>query len=103
MKNYYRDAIDSIIDANPHFETIEDKDTPHIIGPFTNWKYCEMRPVIPFCLETDPNPPDFLSMAVEKKLISPQCLPSDPRHSPPNHYELKRLEKFKEEYYTENW
>ena len=70
VKNYYKDAIDSIIDANPHFETIEDKDTPHIIGPFTNWKYCEMRQVVPFCLNNDPNPPDFLTMAVKKKILS---------------------------------
>ena len=62
-----------------------------------------MRQVVPFCLNNDPNPPDFLTMAVKKKILSSNCLPGDSEYRAPFAHELRKLEKFKEEFYTENW
>ena len=49
VRRYYRDSIDLLTDSDPDFQPIKTGEIPHIIGPFTNWRYCPMRSVVPFC------------------------------------------------------
>lgn len=46
---------------------------PHIIGPFTNWRYKVMRSVTKFCQMYDEEPPNFKEIAVTKQLIREEC------------------------------
>ena len=71
---YYKDTIDTLLDSDPSFKPIKEKDRPHIIGPFTSWKYAPMASVSKFCQMYDDQPPNFKEMAVERKIIREECL-----------------------------
>lgn len=61
---YYKSAVEKLSEKNPEFDRIQTSDVPHIIGPFTNWKYVQMREIVPFCQAQDKNPPNFLKQAI---------------------------------------
>lgn len=73
IRQYYKDTIDLLTETDPEFQPIKTGEIPHIIGPFTNWKYHPMRAVVPFCQQQDTNPPDFLTMAIEQGLLPETC------------------------------
>ena len=74
-------------------------DTPRIASAFSGWHYKDMREIVPFCQENDPEPPDFLEICLKEKLIKQSY-----------GYELEIDEKKQkiidaraDQYYKENW
>ena len=59
IRQYYESALDSLA-KNPSFTPIAPDGIPNILGRFTNWAYQPMRQVVPFVMENDKNPPNFI-------------------------------------------
>ena len=71
--------------------------TPRIASSFTGWHYQEMREIVPFVKDNDPEPPDFLNELFATGKVRGECLP--PQNTPLNAAELKVLEAHKLAYY----
>ena len=64
-----------------------------------------MREVVPFCLEHDPNPPDFFAMCVKERLLEDMNFETMEdrlveKFKAKREYEIEKREK---KYYHENW
>ena len=63
IRRYYESALDSLAES-PTYKPITANGIPNILGSFTNWAYQPMRQIVPFVMQLDENPPDFIRMAV---------------------------------------
>ena len=43
--------------------------TPRIASAFNGWHYRNMREIVPFCEDNDPDPPDILDLCLKERLI----------------------------------
>ena len=68
--NYYIKAIQKS-EVDELFPAVYE--IPHISGAFNDWHWESMRSVIDFCKLYDKNPPNFIQMLIEEKLIRPVC------------------------------
>lgn len=92
-----------LTETDPEFQPIKTGELPHIIGPFTDWRYCSMRAVAPFCKQYDRDPPDFLPLAIEQGLVRPNCAEGHPNKIPMNLVEKAKVEEVALEHYRANW
>ena len=46
---------------------------PKLASQFTDWRYKEMRNVVEFCIDNDPNKPDFLSRLIDEGVVRREC------------------------------
>lgn len=44
-------------------------ESPHIGGPFNDWHWEGMINVVDFCMQHDPNPPNFVEELINQKVI----------------------------------
>ena len=62
---YYKDSVDLLTEVDPHFIPIKTGEIPHIIGPFTGWRYRPMHNIVEFCQTYDQKKPNFIEMGIE--------------------------------------
>ena len=61
-----------------------------------------MREVIPYCIENDPEKPNFIIECINHGLVRPYCAPG-PDSEPLNPEEIKAVKAKTNAYYKENW
>jgi hypothetical protein len=71
---YYHDKVKSMDDDIKEFGgDVVVYETPHIGGAFNNWVWKEMRNLVDFCLEMDPDPPNFIALMIEEGDLPEKC------------------------------
>ncbi len=75
-------------------------DTPRIASDFTGWHYKNMRELVPFCQDNDPDPPDFVEMCYQERKIKDRFELS---METLEEREIKIVEARTQKYYEETW
>ena len=93
---YYKRKVDEIRDTDESLPTNASL-TPLIAGSFNDWHYEKMQEVVPFCMDNDLNPPDFLKECVAEGNIKSKNLEKLSKG------DQEVVRKHTEEYYKANW
>lgn len=72
-------------------------EVPHIGGAFSNWKWNKMFNMIEFCMENDPEPPNFIKNLIERKEVRAQC--GEPHYETMNEHEIAKVARERMDYY----
>lgn len=72
--------------------------TPLIAGSFNDWHYERTKEVVPFCMDKDPSPPDFLKRCIEGEELPPECATRKLRRD-----EEELVAARRRAWYDENW
>lgn len=96
---HYVDAIKSN-EVDDFFGGLSSYEVPHIGGVFNGWKFEKMMNLVDYCLDNDPNPPDFLQQMVDQKFIRQSCVSNGDALTDA---EASKLDKHRRSYYKENW